>query len=240
MLAASDTRIKEKMELDIEVTKLRVLKQSYLNERYSLEDKVLQYYPNEIKRWEEKIVGYQKDIELLQRQPVSEDGKFGSMVIKGVEYTEKVDAGKMLMSAFQENPTSHPVEIGSYKGFKMESYYDVLNQEYRLNLCGSLKHTVTLGGDGSGNITRIENELERFQLKLDVAKGKREENLSQMENAKVEMQKPFAYEEELMEKEKKLEKINRSLNSGRKENVIPEEEIDENDQKVKRIIVMER
>ncbi len=240
MLAASDTRIKEKMELDIEVTKLRVLKQSYLNERYSLEDKVLQYYPNEIKRWEEKITGYERDIELLQIQPVSEDGKFGSMMIKGIEYTEKADAGKMLMTAFQENPTSHPVEIGCYKGFKMESYYDVLNQEYRLNLCGALKHTVTLGGDGSGNITRIENELERFQLKLEGAKGKREENLSQMENARVEIQKPFVFEEELMEKEKKLDKINRSLNSGRKESIIPEDEIAENDQKVKRIIVMER
>lgn len=231
MLAASDTRIKEKMELDIEVTKLRVLKQSYLNERYSLEDKVLQYYPNEIKRWEEKIAGYEKDIEILQRQPVLEDGKFGSMMIKGVEYTEKADAGKMLLTAIQENPRSHPVEIGSYKGFKMESYYDVLNQEYRLNLCGSLKHTVSLGGDGNGNIMRIDNELDRFGLKLEVAKGKREENLSQMENAKEEMKKPFAHEVELLEKEIRLEKINRSLNA---EKNLAYEEIKEEVKKVQK------
>ena len=189
MLATGDERFKEKMDLDIQVSKLKVLKQSYLSEHYDLEDKILQYYPKQVKEYEEYIEGYSQDVKLAGQHQAAGEEKFCPMTLKGVVYTEKADAGEMLLAVCKENPLSAPVEIGSYRGFRMEVYYDTLNAHYCLNLCGKMKHTVSLGTDALGNLTRIENEISKFPARLDAAKTKKAETLEQIENAKVEFAK---------------------------------------------------
>ena len=217
MLATGDERFKEKMDLDIQVSKLKVLKQSYLSEHYDLEDKILKYYPKQVKEYEEYIEGYSQDVQLAGQHQAAGEEKFCPMTLKGVVYTEKTDAGEMLLAVCKENPLSAPVEIGSYRGFRMEVYYDTLNAHYCLNLCGKMKHTVSLGTDALGNLTRIENEIAKFPARLDAAKTKKAETLEQIENAKVEFAKPFPYEAELKEKTERLNALNIELNLDEKD-----------------------
>ncbi len=146
-----------------------------------------------------------------QHKPQGED-KICPMTLNGITYTEKADAGQMLLAVCKENTSPQPVPIGSYRGFRMEVYYDTLYTEYRLNLCGKAKHQITLGSDALGNLTRIENELAKLPAKLTAAKTKREETISQLGNAKVEVQKPFAFENELKDKTDRLNALNIELN----------------------------
>ena len=162
MLATGDARFKEKMDLDIQVSKLRVLKQSYLSEHYDLEDRVLKYYPQTIKEYEERIAGYENDAALAEQHKPQGEDKFCPMTLKGVTYTEKADAGEMLLAICKDYPMSAPTEIGSYRGFRMEIYYDTVNTHYCMKLCGKAKHKVDLGADALGNLTRIENELSKL------------------------------------------------------------------------------
>lgn len=164
MLATGDARFKEKMDLDIQVSKLRVLKQSYLSEHYDLEDRVLKYYPQTIKEYEERIAGYENDAALAEQHKPQGEDKFCPMTLKGVTYTEKADAGEMLLAICKDYPMSAPTEIGSYRGFQMEIYYDTVNAHYCMNLCGKAKHKVDLGADALGNLNRIENELSKSSL----------------------------------------------------------------------------
>ena len=164
MLATGDARFKEKMDLDIQVSKLRVLKQSYLSEHYDLEDRVLKYYPQTIKEYEERIAGYENDAALAEQHKPQGEDKFCPMTLKGVTYTEKADAGEMLLAICKDYPMSAPTEIGSYRGFQMEIYYDTVNVHYCMNLCGKAKHKVDLGADALGNLNRIENELSKSSL----------------------------------------------------------------------------
>ena len=173
MLATGDARFKEKMDLDIQVSKLRVLKQSYLSEHYDLEDRVLKYYPQTIKEYEERIAGYENDAALAEQHKPQGEDKFCPMTLKGVTYTEKADAGEMLLAICKDYPMSAPTEIGSYRGFRMEIYYDTVNAHYCMNLCGKAKHKVDLGADAIGNLTRIENELSKLPARLETAKTKR-------------------------------------------------------------------
>ena len=217
MLATGDERFKEKMDLDIQVSKLRVLKQSYLSEHYDLEDRILQQFPKLIKEYEERITGYEVDSTLAeQHRPQGED-KFCPMTLQGVTYTEKADAGQMLLAICKEHPLSQPTEIGSYRGFQLEVYYDTINSHYCLNLCGKCRHKVELGSDALGNLTRIENELSKLPAKLTAAKTRKEETVAQLENAKVEVEKPFAFEEELKEKTDRLNALNIELNLDEKD-----------------------
>ena len=217
MLATGDARFKEKMDLDIQVSKLRVLKQSYLSEHYDLEDRVLKYYPQTIKEYEERIAGYENDAALVEQHKPQGEDKFCPMTLKGVTYTEKADAGQMLLALCKENPLSKPTEIGSYRGFKLEVYYDPVNSNYCLNLCGKSRHKVELGSYALGNLTRIENELSRLPAMLTAAKTRKEEIVTQLENAKVEVKKPFAFEEELKEKTDRLNALNIELNLNEKD-----------------------
>ena len=153
MLATGDARFKEKMDLDIQVSKLRVLKQSYLSEHYDLEDRVLKYYPQTIKEYEERIAGYENDAALAEQHKPQGEDKFCSMTLKGVTYTEKADAGEMLLAICKDYPMSAATEIGSYRGFRIEIYYDTVNAHYCMNLCGKAKHKVDLGSDALGNLT---------------------------------------------------------------------------------------
>ena len=154
MLATGDARFKEKMDLDIQVSKLRVLKQSYLSEHYDLEDRVLKYYPQTIKEYEERIAGYENDVALAEQHKPQGEDKFCPMTLKGVTYTEKADAGEKLLAICKDYPMSAPTEVGSYRDFQMEIYYDTVNAHYCMNLCGKAKHKVDLGADALGNLTR--------------------------------------------------------------------------------------
>ena len=227
MLATGDERFKEKMDLDMQVSKLKVLKQSYLSEHYALEDRILQHFPKEIKELEQLISAYESDVPLLeQHKPTGEDN-FCPMTLQGVTYTEKADAGKMLLAICKEYPMTQPKEIGSYRGFTVEIYYDIVNAHYCLNLCGKAKHKVNLGEDAFGNLTRIENELARIPDKLNAAKTRRTEILSQLENAKEELAKPFAFEEELKEKTERLNALNIELNLDKKDPAVLDAEPEE-------------
>lgn len=229
MLATGDVRFKEKVDLDITVSKLKVLKQSYLSERYDLEDKIIKYYPKEIKAYEERIAGYESDSVLINQHKPQGD-KFCPMTIGGEIFTEKADAGGRLLAVFKETTSPKPVTIGSYRGFRMEVYYDTLYTEYRLNLCGQMKHQVSLGSDVFGNLTRIENELLKIPARLEAAKVKRTESIAQMENAKIEVEKPFAFEDELKMKSERLNTLNIELNLDKKEPAALDSEPEQTDE----------
>ena len=234
MLATGDERFKEKMDLDIQVSKLRVLKQSYLSEHYDLEDRILKFYPQTIKEYEERIAGYEGDTALAEQHKPQGEDKFCPMTIKGVTFTEKAAAGEMLLAVCKENTLANPVEIGSYRGFRMEVYYDALNTHYCLNLCGKAKHKVELGSDALGNLTRIENELAKIPVKLEVAKTKRTETIEQLQTAKAEVEKPFAFEDELREKTERLNALNIELNLNEKDRSVMDTEPDQSEEQPER------
>lgn len=224
MLATGDARFKEKMDLDIQVSKLRVLKQSYLSEHYDLEDRVLKYYPQTIKEYEGRIAGYENDVALAEQHKPQGEDKFCPMTLKGVTYTEKADAGEMLLAICKDYPMSAPTEIGSYRGFRMEIYYDTVNAHYCMNLCGKAKHKMDLGADALGNLTRIENELSKLPARLEAAKTKKAETIAQLETAKEEIKKPFAFEDELKEKTERLNALNIELNLNEKDTSVMDAE----------------
>ena len=245
MLATGDARFKEKMDLDIQVSKLRVLKQSYLSEHYDLEDRVLKYYPQTIKEYEERIAGYEYDAVLAEQHKPQGEDKFCPMTLKGVTYTEKADAGEMLLAICKDYPMSAPTEIGSYRGFRMEIYYDTVNAHYCMNLCGKAKHKVDLGADVIGNLTRIENELSKLPARLEAAKTKKAETIAQLETAKAEtiaqletakeeIKKPFAFEDELKEKTERLNALNIELNLNEKDTSVMDTEPEQTEEQPER------
>ena len=234
MLATGDARFKEKMDLDIQVSKLRVLKQSYLSEHYDLEDRILKFYPQTIKEYEERIAGYESDAALAEQHKPQGEDKFCPMTIKGVTFTEKAVAGEMLLAVCKENTLANPVEIGSYRGFRMEVYYDTLNTHYCLNLCGKAKHKVDLGADALGNLIRIENELSKLPARLEAAKTKKAETIAQLETAKEEIKKPFAFEDELKEKTERLNALNIELNLNEKDTSVMDTEPEQTEEQPER------
>ena len=234
MLATGDARFKEKMDLDIQVSKLRVLKQSYLSEHYDLEDRVLKYYPQTIKEYEGRIAGYENDVALAEQHKPQGEDKFCPMTLKGVTYTEKADAGEMLLAICKDYPMSAPTEIGSYRGFQMEIYYDTVNAHYCMNLCGKAKHKVDLGADALGNLNRIENELSKLPARLEAAKTKKAETIAQLETAKEEIKKPFAFEDELKEKAERLNALNIELNLNEKDTSVMDTEPEQTEEQPER------
>ena len=234
MLATGDARFKEKMDLDIQVSKLRVLKQSYLSEHYDLEDRILKFYPQTIKEYEERIAGYESDAALAEQHKPQGEDKFCPMTLKGVTYTEKAAAGEMLLAICKEYPLSAPTEIGSYRGFRMEIYYDAVNAHYCMNLCGKAKHKVDLGADALGNLTRIENELTKLPARLEAAKTKKAETIAQLETAKEEIKKPFAFEDELKEKTERLNALNIELNLNEKDTSVMDTEPEQTEEQPER------
>ena len=234
MLATGDARFKEKMDLDIQVSKLRVLKQSYLSEHYDLEDRVLKYYPKTIKEYEERIAGYENDAALAEQHKPQGEDKFCPMTLKGVTYTEKADAGEMLLAICKDYPMSAATEIGSYRGFRIEIYYDTVNAHYCMNLCGKAKHKVDLGSDALGNLTRIENELSKLPARLEAAKTKKAETIAQLETAKEEIKKPFAFEDELKEKTERLNALNIELNLNEKDTSVMDTEPEQTEEQPER------
>lgn len=158
--------------------------------------------------------------------------------MRGIGYTEKAAAGEMLLAVCKEYPLSAPTEIGSYRGFKMEIFYDTVNAHYCLNLCGKAKYKVDLGTDPLGNLTRIENELAKLTARLEAAKTKKEETIVQLETAKVEVQKPFAFEDELKEKSERLNTLNIKLNLDQKDPAVLDAEPEQNEEQPERKCVI--
>ena len=208
-LCAGDPRIKEKMNLDVEVAKLRLMKADYQSNQFKLEDQILKQYPEEIRQAQERTKGYRADMALLEAHPLPKDG-FVGMVIKGKRNADKEAAGKMLLEACRLSP--HDMELGEYRGMKMTVDYDSYRQEVKLILRGEMSHTVTMGTDVYGNLTRIENALANMPQKLEKAEERIAELERQMEQARAELGKPFAQEKELEAKSARLAELNAALN----------------------------
>ena len=234
MLATGDERFKEKMDLDIQVSKLKVLKQSYLSEHYDLEDRILKHFPQTIAEYEQRIVCYEADTALAEQHRPQGEEKFCPMTLRGISYTEKAAAGEMLLAICKEYPLSAPIEIGSYRGFKMEIFYDTVGTHYCLNLCGQAKYKVELGSDPLGNLTRIENELAKLPARLEAAQTKLAETIAQLETAKVEVQKPFTFEKELKEKSERLNALNIELNLDKKDPAVLDAEPEQTEEQPER------
>ena len=224
MLATGNPYIKEKMDLDIQVQKLRLLKSNYLSEKYALEDKIIKFYPQEITRRTETIEGLRADIDTVKQHPKSSDDSFIGMEIKGVSFSEKQDAGQAIIDACQQMNSPDPIPLGSYRGFQMELFFDTGERAYKIALKGNLRYNVTLGSDIYGNITRLDNALEGLEKRLDTAVEDLENTTKQFETAKVEVTKPFIQEDELKSKTARLDELNILLNMDKPENEIVGEE----------------
>lgn len=222
-LCTGNPYIKEKMDLDIVVQKLKLLKANHLSQRYALEDKIIKEFPQEIKYLEQRIDGLEKDkICLADNTKPNEDG-FSSMVINGNKYTEKKEAGTQLLLFCKAMTSPQQVEVGSYRGFTTHIEYDSMNREFIMTLKNEMQHRVTLGSDVFGNIQRIDNVLESIPEKITKAQEQLENVKVQFENAKQEVNKPFPQEQELVEKTARLNELNVLLNLDKKENEIVEE-----------------
>lgn len=209
-LATGNPLIKEKMDLDIQVSKLKMLKSSYLSQKYILEDKVLKKYPKQISKFKEEISGYEKDIEFLSKNN-NKTGEFSFMEIKGRVYTDKEEAGKALLESCKTIGNSLSQEIGSYRGFKMILNYDVFNNEFNVDLRNAMSHRTILGNDVYGNITRLDNTLDNMPKRYENKQELLLNTQNQLENAKLELNSPFPQEQELKDKQQRLSELENLL-----------------------------
>ena len=210
-LCAGNPLIKEKMDLDIEVARLKVLKADHQSQQYRMEDKLLKYFPAEIERTTGLIHGCEKDIQTVTEHPQIEDG-FCGMEILGKRYDEKLDAGEMILAACKESKNSEPVVLGSYRGFQMELSYNAFGSQFEITLRGAGSHRVELGTDARGNIIRLDNALSNIHEKLKRAKEQLENLNNQQEATRHELGKPFPQEKELTEKSLRLAELDAALN----------------------------
>lgn len=211
-LASGNPKIKEKMDLDIQVNKLKLAKANYLSEKYDLEDKIIKYYPSKISTLKERIDSYEKDIAETCEAP-----EFSGMMIKGKRYEDKETAGKALLITCKSIQDSMQQNIGEYRGFKMLASYDSFYQMHTIFLMKNLAHKVELGSDVFGNITRLDNVINGLSKKLEIEKNLLENTLNQFENAKEEVKRPFDKEDELQEKSNRLSELNKELDIGNKD-----------------------
>ena len=225
-LATGNPLIIEKCNLDMEVARLNMLKASHLNQVYALEELVYRKYPEEITRLTERIAGYGQDVALAAAHPKAQEG-FCGMEVDGKHYAEKEDAGKAIIDVCTRMTGSDAVLLGQYRGFSMVLAYDGRSNEYRITLKGTLSHTVTLGPDVFGNITRLDNALENLAGSLQAEQNSLEETKAQLENARTELAAPFAREEELAEKAARLKELNILLNMDEKDKTLLDDTPDE-------------
>lgn len=218
-LAAGNPDIIEKTELDTQVAKLKLLKQNYLSEKYALEDKVIKYYPNEIKRLENRIEDMKEDIEVFNNNNTP-DNSFEKMNIKGTDFTERKEAGEKIIEICKSMTNPEPLEIGEYKGFKIILSFDTMDRKFYANMKNNLSYKTELGSDPSGNITRIDNVLNGIETRLSSIENNLEDTKKNYESAKKEIEKPFPQEEELKTKSKRLDELNIKLNLNNKDKEI--------------------
>ena len=218
-LAAGNPDIIEKTELDTQVAKLKLLKQNYLSEKYELEDKVIKYYPNEIKRLENRIEDMKEDIEVFNNNNTP-DNSFDKMNIKGTDFTERKEAGEKIIEICKSMTNPEPLEIGEYKGFKIILSFDTMDRKFYASMKNNLSYKTELGSDPSGNITRIDNVLNGIETRLSSIENNLEDTKKNYESAKKEIEKPFPQEEELKTKSKRLDELNIKLNLNNKDKEI--------------------
>lgn len=227
MLATGNPYIKEKMDLDIQVQKLKMLKSNFLSEKYGLEDKVIKFYPQQIAYLKSRVEGLTKDVETAKLHPKPIDEQPLGMMVSGVSYSEKAEAGQAIINACKSMNSPDAIPLGEYRGFQMELYFDTVQRNYVVKLKGETSRDVPLGDDAHGNIVRIDNGIERFEEALADTKNSLENTEKQFETAKQEIEKPFAKEDELRAKTARLDELNILLNMDKKENEIVGGEPDE-------------
>ena len=248
-LCSGNPEIKEKMDLDVAVSRLKLLKANHLSQRYALEDQIIKEFPQQISAYEQRIEAYKEDMERLAENTKPNTDGFSPMIVEGITFTEKKAAGSAILEACQNMTSPAAVPIGQYRGFAMELSFDTLTRNYKVSLIGSLTHMAVLGADIFGNIQRMDNLLEGFEdqmhnteaqlenvkVQLENAKAEVEkpfqlENVKvQLENAKAEVEKPFPQEEELQQKTARLNELNIKLNMDKRENEIVDGDRDEDE-----------
>ena len=226
-LASGNPMIKEKMDLDIEVSKLKLLKSNHLSQRYALEDAISKTFPKNIAEAQERISGYEADIAAVKENTHPNADGFSPLVLMGVPHADKKEAGAALLTMCQAMLSPEATQIGSYRGLTLELEFHSFSQEYRLTMIGQLRHTVTLGTDVFGNLQRMDNMLETLPMKEQACLEQLSNLQNQLETAKVEVQKPFPREEELKVKVARLEELNTLLDLDHKESEITDAESDE-------------
>ena len=239
-LSTGNPHIKEKMELDMEVSKLKLIKSSFMSQIYDLEDKVVKFYPKQIAEIAARIKGLEKDIETVKQYPKAED-KFNTMTIDGFGYFEKEKAGNALIERCKIMTSEEPVNIGDYRGFSMELSFDSFQKLFYVTLVGSLSHKVELGTDVFGNIQRIDNAIDGLEKRLEISKEELANTNTQFETAKAEAKRPFPQEAELQEKTKRLAAVEVLLKMDKKDDNVIDTEISDDDAPIKkREYAMER
>lgn len=228
-LATGNKHILEKTQLDSGVAKLKIVRQSYQSQIYDLEDKITRSYPNQIKEIQEKIQALEDDVKQLEENTILNEDGFSKMKIKGVEYTDKEQAGKAILETCKTKTNPDLEEIGEYRGFKLELGFNSLEKQFTMTMKNKYSYSIFLGSDIYGNITRINNALDGIKDKIPDQKLRLEDIEKQLETAKIEVQKPFPKELELKEKMKKLEELNILLKIDEKEKQVLDASNDELD-----------
>ena len=219
-LCTGNPYIKEKMDLDIEVSRLKLLKANHLSQRYALEDQIIHHFPKEIRALEQKVEGYTYDIGRVKVSTHPNEDGFSPMVIEGTRHSDKKAAGSAILEVCKSMTSPDPIPLGSYRGFDMELYFDTVSREYKITLIGSLRHVVPLGTDIFGNIQRLDNTLDGLQGRLDNTQAYLENTRQQLEEAKVAVTKPFPHEADLASKSARLAELNAMLDMDKPENEI--------------------
>ena len=214
-LATGNPYIKEKMDLEIDVSRLKLVKANYQSQKYAMEDRLLKYFPREVKLTEERIAGFKADISLYERHKTED---FPGMVLLGVNYAEKKDAGAALIETCRAQTSPELKEIGLFRGFALLLSYDTFSKVFKLTLKGALSHTIDLGSDIHGNIQRMENAFDMFPTRLNACEQALANLQTQIESAKAEVEKPFAQEDELRTKSARLAELDVMLNMDKREN----------------------
>ena len=223
-LCTGNPYIKEKMDLDSEVSRLKLLKANHLSQRYALEDQIIHHFPKEIRNLQQREEGYTYDIQRVEVSSHPNKDGFCPMEIEGTIYAEKKAAGSAILEACHAMRSPDPVPLGKYRGFAMELYFDPLSREYKITLIGSLRHTATLGTDLYGNIQRLDNTLENLPARLKSTQDHLANTRQQLEEARAAVDKPFPYEEDLSAKSARLAELNALLDMDRPENEIVDNE----------------
>ena len=219
-LCSGNPEIKEKMDLDVAVAKLKLLKANHLSQKYALEDKIIKDFPRLISAYEQRIEGYKADMDRLKENTHPNEDGFSPMVIEGITYTEKKAAGSAILEACHNMASPDAIPLGQYRGFELELFFETFSKEYRLTMKGALSHTVSLGTDIFGNIQRMDNVLGSFEDQMHNAEAQLDNVRVQLANAKHDVELPFPQEEELRKKQARLDELNISLNMDKRENEI--------------------
>ena len=230
MLATGNPYIKEKMDLDIQVQKLRLLKSSYLSEIYALEDKIIKYFPQQIVVKKELISALESDFATAREHPKPTDDRFVGIEVKGTFCSEKAEGGQKIIDACQQMNSPDPITLGTYRGFGLELSFDTMERTYKVKIRGTASRTISLGTDPAGNITRIDNAIEKIGDNLEAVKAELEGLEKQFEVAKEEVKKPFSKEQELKEKTDRLNVLNGLLNVDKRDNELADDAPDEGEE----------